>query len=162
MAVLARLLGIPSRVAVGYTAGTRAGHGVWQVTTADAHAWPELYFPTVGWTRFEPTPGGPAAQGTATRPNYPAVGSRRSCRPGADDRVARPRPPAKGTNQGGVDNRLGPHVAGNGQDGPGRHSGRGGSFPVGLVVGLVAAALLDGARPDQGGHPAAALAGRER
>ncbi|MGH3405287.1 MAG: transglutaminaseTgpA domain-containing protein, partial [Streptosporangiaceae bacterium] len=72
MAVLSRLLGIPSRVAVGYTAGTRAGHRMWKVTTADAHAWPELYFPAVGWTRFEPTPGGPAAQGTATRPNYPA------------------------------------------------------------------------------------------
>jgi transglutaminase-like putative cysteine protease len=68
-AVLARTLGIPSRVAVGYTGGTYAGHGTWTVSTADAHAWPELYFPASGWLRFEPTPvsGG---QGTATLPAY--------------------------------------------------------------------------------------------
>jgi transglutaminase-like putative cysteine protease len=70
MAALARLVGIPSRVAVGYTAGTAEKHGTWKVTTADAHAWPELYFRDVGWLRFEPTPGGQAGQGTATEPNY--------------------------------------------------------------------------------------------
>ncbi len=69
-AVLARLLGIPSRIAVGYTAGTTSGHsGIWQVTTADAHAWPELYFPGYGWLRFEPTPTA-HGQGTATVPRY--------------------------------------------------------------------------------------------
>ncbi len=41
MAVLARLAGIPSRIAVGYTAGANEGNGTWKVTTADAHAWPE-------------------------------------------------------------------------------------------------------------------------
>ena len=44
-AVLARLLGIPSRIAVGYTGGAVIGAGRHEVTTADAHAWPELYFP---------------------------------------------------------------------------------------------------------------------
>jgi transglutaminase-like putative cysteine protease len=75
MAVLARLVGVPSRLAVGYTAGSLVGHHVWQVTTADAHAWPELYIPGSGWLRFEPTPGGPSAQGTAIRPAYPGIGS---------------------------------------------------------------------------------------
>jgi transglutaminase-like putative cysteine protease len=70
MAGLARLLGIPARIAVGYTAGTNMGKGQWQVTTADAHAWPELYFRGMGWLRFEPTPGGSAGQGTATVPEY--------------------------------------------------------------------------------------------
>ncbi len=70
MAVLARLLGIPSRVAVGYTEGRYAGHHRWVVTTADAHAWPELYFQGVGWLRFEPTPSGAAGQATATDPAY--------------------------------------------------------------------------------------------
>jgi len=69
-AVLARLLGIPSRVAVGYTGGTRGPHGTWRVTTADAHAWPELYFAGEGWIRFEPTPHGTTGQGTATVPSY--------------------------------------------------------------------------------------------
>ena len=72
MAGLARLLGIPSRIAVGYTAGSRRANGTWKVTTADAHAWPELYFAGLGWIRFEPTPGGPTGQGTATVPNYGA------------------------------------------------------------------------------------------
>jgi len=70
MAGLARLVGIPSRIAVGYTAGSPAGKGTWKVTTADAHAWPELYLTGVGWLRFEPTPGGPGGQGTATVPEY--------------------------------------------------------------------------------------------
>jgi transglutaminase-like putative cysteine protease len=70
MAGLARLVGIPSRVAVGYTAGTFVGNHTWKVTTADAHAWPELYFTGMGWLRFEPTPGGAAGQGTATVPLY--------------------------------------------------------------------------------------------
>ena len=70
MAVLARELHIPSRVAVGYTAGTRQANGTWKVTTNDAHVWPELYFTGVGWIRFEPTPGGLGGQGTATEPQY--------------------------------------------------------------------------------------------
>jgi transglutaminase-like putative cysteine protease len=73
-AVLARLLGIPSRVAVGYTGGAPGLHGTWRVTTADAHAWPELYFAGEGWLRFEPTPHGATGQGTATVPAY-ATGS---------------------------------------------------------------------------------------
>jgi hypothetical protein len=69
-AVLSRLVGIPSRIVVGYTAGTSTSGNSWQVTTADAHAWPELYFPGEGWLRFEPTPQGPAGQGTAVAPPY--------------------------------------------------------------------------------------------
>jgi hypothetical protein len=69
-AILARLVGIPSRIVVGYTGGTEDARGSWQVTTADAHAWPELYFPGEGWLRFEPTPSGPAGQGTAVPPPY--------------------------------------------------------------------------------------------
>jgi hypothetical protein len=74
MAGLARLAGIPSRIAVGYTAGTSEGSGKWKVTTADAHAWPELYFGGMGWLRFEPTPGGATGQGTATVPQYAVAG----------------------------------------------------------------------------------------
>jgi transglutaminase-like putative cysteine protease len=69
-AILARLLGIPSRVAIGYTGGSPGPHNTWQVTTADAHAWPELYFPGEGWLRFEPTPHTTTGQGTAIAPPY--------------------------------------------------------------------------------------------
>ncbi len=72
MTVLARLLGIPARFVVGYTAGTRLKNGSYQVKTTDAHAWTEVYFPTFGWIRFEPTPAG---QGTANPPNYMTSGT---------------------------------------------------------------------------------------
>ena len=77
MAVMARLLGIPSRVVVGYTQGTYQGNGIWAVRTSDAHAWPELYFAGAGWLRFEPTPSGApgqAGQATASAPRLLAPG----------------------------------------------------------------------------------------
>jgi transglutaminase-like putative cysteine protease len=76
-AVLARLVGIPSRIAVGYTGGTPVANqdGTWQVTTADAHAWPELYFAGVGWLRLEPTPSGTGGQATAEVPAYASLGN---------------------------------------------------------------------------------------
>jgi transglutaminase-like putative cysteine protease len=70
MAVLGRLLGIPSRVVIGYTSGTRQHDGSWLVTTHDAHEWPEMYFSGFGWLRFEPTPSGADGQGTAVTPGY--------------------------------------------------------------------------------------------
>ncbi|MFF4254682.1 DUF3488 and DUF4129 domain-containing transglutaminase family protein [Streptomyces sp. NPDC001663] len=56
MAAMARTLGIPARVAVGFAPGTPQADGSVSVGLKDAHAWPELYFEGVGWTRFEPTP----------------------------------------------------------------------------------------------------------
>ncbi|MEW2286600.1 DUF3488 and transglutaminase-like domain-containing protein [Streptomyces sp. NPDC047841] len=56
MAAMARTLGIPARVAVGFAPGTPQADGTVAVSQKDAHAWPELYFEGVGWTRFEPTP----------------------------------------------------------------------------------------------------------
>lgn len=56
MTMLARMLGIPARLGVGFLPGSLASDGDYQVTGSDAHAWPELYFPGIGWVRFEPTP----------------------------------------------------------------------------------------------------------
>lgn len=56
MAAMARSLGIPARVAVGFMPGTPQPDGSLSVGIRDAHAWPELYFEGAGWTRFEPTP----------------------------------------------------------------------------------------------------------
>ncbi|WP_217212563.1 transglutaminase domain-containing protein [Streptomyces sp. AC550_RSS872] len=61
-AVLARTLGLPTRVAVGFRPGTRTGSGTWQVRGRDVLAWPEVKFAGVGWVPFHPTPG-EAAQG---------------------------------------------------------------------------------------------------
>jgi transglutaminase-like putative cysteine protease len=67
MAMMARQAGIPSRVAVGFTSGAIIDNTWLQVTTHDAHAWPELWFPEAGWVPFEPTP---RADGTVTLPVY--------------------------------------------------------------------------------------------
>ncbi|HEU5035988.1 MAG TPA: DUF3488 and transglutaminase-like domain-containing protein [Nocardioides sp.] len=58
MAVMARLLGIPSRVAIGFLHPQPAGPDTWVYSSDDMHAWPELYFDGAGWVRFEPTPAG--------------------------------------------------------------------------------------------------------
>ncbi|MFI6843414.1 DUF3488 and transglutaminase-like domain-containing protein [Kitasatospora sp. NBC_00085] len=57
MAAMARTLGIPSRVAVGFTPGDAKGGDRYSVNGLMYHAWPELYFEGFGWTRFEPTKG---------------------------------------------------------------------------------------------------------
>jgi transglutaminase-like putative cysteine protease len=60
MAIMARIIGIPARVAVGFLEPRAAGPGTWEFSSHDYHAWPELYFPGSGWVRFEPTPAGRA------------------------------------------------------------------------------------------------------
>jgi transglutaminase-like putative cysteine protease len=57
MAVMLRMLGVPARVAVGFTSGTQDDDGKWQVTDHDAHAWVEAWFAGHGWVPFDPTPG---------------------------------------------------------------------------------------------------------
>lgn len=65
MAVMAREVGLASRIAVGYAPGTRTtavgeieGRQLrgYEATGQDAHAWPEIYFEGLGWVPFEPTP----------------------------------------------------------------------------------------------------------
>jgi transglutaminase-like putative cysteine protease len=57
-AELARSIGLPARVAVGYQRGHLGSDGLWHVQGRDAHAWPEVWLgKQVGWYRFEPTPG---------------------------------------------------------------------------------------------------------
>ncbi len=64
-AAMARSVGLPTRVAVGFAPGTYdATQGEFSVRARDAHAWPEVWLAGMGWTRFEPTPAG-AAPGQA-------------------------------------------------------------------------------------------------
>lgn len=72
MAVLARIEGIPSRIAVGFTGGVPDGDG-YKVTTDNMHAWPELYFEGLGWVPFEPTKSiGSSGTGENPPPNPPS------------------------------------------------------------------------------------------
>ncbi|CAM3869447.1 DUF3488 domain-containing protein [Nocardiopsis gilva] len=96
MALMARQVGIPARVATGYTAGTEVADGRWKVAQSDAHAWPELYFEGQGWLRFEPTPSSGAGQGTASVPSYAEPAQERATAP--DTRA--PRPDADAPDEG--------------------------------------------------------------
>ncbi|MFJ9471089.1 transglutaminase family protein [Streptomyces caniferus] len=95
MAAMARTLGIPARVAVGFTPGTKQPDGTTSVGLKDAHAWPELYFQGIGWTRFEPTPSRgsipdyayPDTPGT-TDPSNPDPAPSRSTAPSKDPSAA--------------------------------------------------------------------------
>jgi hypothetical protein len=97
MTMMARLLGIPARIANGFSYGQFDSHRkVWIVDGTDAHSWVQIYFPGYGWTNFDPTPGfslqttphlthpGPAASPVPARhpaqptptlvPSHPAAG----------------------------------------------------------------------------------------
>ena len=56
-AAMARAVGLPARVAVGFTPGEQTANGSYRVVNRDAHAWPEVYLSGYGWVAFEPTPG---------------------------------------------------------------------------------------------------------
>ena len=145
MALLARVVGVPARVAVGYTAGTPQG-GEWAITTHDAHAWPELYFDGVGWLRFEPTPAGAVGQATATVPPYaqePVAGG-----PSANTDAQGGQADASGDNTPGQQPTSDPNSR---IDGRTPNLGGGGATPddprgpwmlAALAAGMVSAVLL--------------------
>jgi hypothetical protein len=81
MTVLTRLLGIPARLAGGFTEGTKSGKS-YLVTTDDAHAWAEVYFTGYGWIKFEATAGGGDGSARASSYQTPTPGSGGSVPPG--------------------------------------------------------------------------------
>ena len=105
-AAFARSIGLPSRVAVGFTPGDLGADGLYHVRGRNAHAWPEVYLSGVGWLAFEPTPGRgePGAEGYTGVPAAQDGGA-----PQTPARPCRPRrrrwPPAPPT--GGPKRRTG-------------------------------------------------------
>ncbi|MDJ1114851.1 DUF3488 and transglutaminase-like domain-containing protein [Microbacterium dauci] len=93
-ALMARTLGMPSRVVVGFLPGnptgeTRDDERVYEATTAQLHAWPEVHFEGIGWVAFEPT----KSLGTAQRFNAESVD------PGDPTPSASPSPTASASPQ---------------------------------------------------------------
>jgi transglutaminase-like putative cysteine protease len=87
-AVMARALGLPSRIVVGFGPGEPAGTDEWLVRGGDALVWPEVDFAGLGWVPFYPTPqAGPAGTGG------PAAGQSVQ-REQLDQAVGTPAPPA--------------------------------------------------------------------
>ncbi|AZM52771.1 transglutaminase [Streptomyces sp. WAC 01529] len=138
MASMARTLGIPARVAVGFTPGSAQADGTMSVGLRDAHAWPELYFEGVGWTRFEPTPNRGTApeytrsdvpSGDAGDPDTPEPS--RSAEPSAAPSASDSCPPDM-RRQGGCASAAPQVAAGSSGGGP----------PLGTIVLVALAALL--------------------
>jgi len=74
MALMLRYLGVPARVAVGFSSGIYdAKNGVWRVTDHDAHAWVEVWFRGYGWLPFDPTPAARPGRGQLSAPYAAAV-----------------------------------------------------------------------------------------
>jgi transglutaminase-like putative cysteine protease len=93
MALLARTLGIPARVGIGFLPGQDGKDGEHIVRMHDMHAWPELYFQGSGWIRFEPTPAQrvadtPAWTDSAGVPGGPEVTAAPPAVPTAEDSAA--------------------------------------------------------------------------
>jgi transglutaminase-like putative cysteine protease len=81
MALMLRYLGIPARVAAGFTTGLYdAEAGEWTVSDTNAHTWVEVWFDGYGWLPFDPTPGRGRLRGpyTASSISFDANGAVRA------------------------------------------------------------------------------------
>jgi transglutaminase-like putative cysteine protease len=100
-AAMMRSLGIPARVAVGFTSGELRSDGLYHVFGRNAHAWPEVWFDGIGWVSFEPTPGRgePGAQEyTGVQPEQAAAEDPNGATPVTVPQGAPPTTAASGTN----------------------------------------------------------------
>ncbi len=78
LTVMARAVGVPARVAVGYTRGEYIPEAkIYRVRDDNGHAWVEIFFPRFGWIEFEPT----AAEPVIVRPRPPSPSNNNSPRP---------------------------------------------------------------------------------
>jgi transglutaminase-like putative cysteine protease len=91
--LMLRSIGIPARLAVGYAQGELEElTEIYTVRQRDAHAWPEVYFPGLGWVEFEPTvsqgellrPLGSDTNSTTPEDNSPPESLRNPNQPGAN------------------------------------------------------------------------------
>ena len=116
MAIMARSLGIPSRVVVGFLPGDRTSTGGepgFSVSTDDLHAWPELFFDGIGWVQFEPTPGrgAPASYADVSVAGVPAPAAPDGPAPGVTPSAAPSAAPSNSATQNSNGDPASPDVA---------------------------------------------------
>ncbi|MFJ7289191.1 transglutaminaseTgpA domain-containing protein [Curtobacterium sp. NPDC098951] len=129
MAVMARTLGIPSRIAVGYRAGTTQADGEYTVSNRQLHSWPELYIKGAGWVAFEPTPDSDAAASPATEAS-------------ATPSSAAPETPLPAPGESAPAQTATPTPSASAAPSATGSTGGGGNGPLGLAVGLLLAVAL--------------------
>jgi transglutaminase-like putative cysteine protease len=134
-AEMGRIVGLPTRMAIGYQHGDLGADGLFHVKGEDAHAWPEVWFgPDYGWYPFEPTKsridpvthrGDPKAfsQPTPTTVTTPTTNS------------------STGTSVAGVKPTVPQKPSEIGIDAPSKHRSTGQRVVVGLLIALVALVL---------------------
>ncbi|GGF17195.1 transglutaminase family protein [Subtercola lobariae] len=115
MAVMARTLGIPSRIAIGYHPGPSTstqsdGTTTYDVYSDQLHAWPELWFAGVGWLSFEPTPGLGLVPPAYSLSNYAAVSAAAPVRDSAGSTAAPTAPKAKAETDPSITAAADPQV----------------------------------------------------
>lgn len=146
-AAMARSLGVPARVAVGFTPGdpSEADPNRYIVRGRNAHAWPEVWLDGAGWVAFEPTPGRgqPGAEGyTGVAPNQegdqPATETTEPATTTAPETDVRPRP---GPEDPQLDTGAAPTVPSDTGGGPGTVER---ARSAGLVIVIAAAVLAVG------------------
>lgn len=104
MAILARAVGIPSRVVVGFLPGVEGDNG-YDVSIRDMHAWTEVYLDGLGWVAFDPTPSGAPGVAPVPTPGTTPSGAPSPTTSITDVPVPSPtmsRPPTTGTGGGGA------------------------------------------------------------
>lgn len=112
MALLARELGMPARISVGFLRAERRSSERFAFSAHDLHAWPEIWFRGVGWVGFEPTPtshtGSVPSWSLQRREATPSASASPTAAPSASPRPERQRPEesAGATDAEGVDWRL--------------------------------------------------------
>ncbi|MDP9006097.1 MAG: DUF3488 and transglutaminase-like domain-containing protein [Actinomycetota bacterium] len=143
-AAMARAVGLPARVAVGFTSGELGPDGRFEVRGLNAHAWPEVFFSGFGWVAFEPTPG----RGIPGALGYTGVPEQQASRddPTTATTVPAPAPSTTiaGAGQAGPATTAAPRP---GPDGTGASAGAadgGSSWLVRLVVALLVAGAVVG------------------
>ena len=99
MTVMARSLGLPARIGVGFLPGDLDSSGNYVVRGKDAHAWTEILFEDVGWVRFEPTPASQSGPAPAWAPVGSDVDPKPTPKPTSTSAKATPKPSASTTTQ---------------------------------------------------------------
>jgi hypothetical protein len=131
--ILARTLGIPTRLVVGFVAGQPGPADSYTITGSDAHVWPQVYLgPGTGWLSVEPTPPGPtntAAPAGVIGPNFPSGSSPTTLVPSGGT--------ATSGTAAGSSSTPSSHAAA-------RHGGAGDVWLVTLAIVIAFGALLTG------------------